>query len=251
MSMTQPDKNPPSVSDDVAALMASVGTEPVAGVLPFSDALAERVREEEKRRKEEAIRNARPGDKIEGCGVFIGTWAPVDNTGRKLGMTFNVFAAPWDLPDQDGRIATFTYNEALKSLAAMEKFHGFGCTGYADDEALYAALANDSYDGTWIIPPRELLDGLASGRETCRDNLYAYQDEGTLRNSFRTEPDITGSRDVYPYLYWTCTRDIWKENNRSAVDIRGNGGTMRDIDRIRGSVRLVRLELVSPGGCSA
>jgi len=180
---------------------------PVAASIlyPVSAAIAaEERRKEETRRKamEEALKNPTRAQEIAGHGIFIGTWQPAG-----LSLKFNVFAAKEDLTDEDGRKKTYIYDDTVKRIAALKKWHGFDGTNYANDKQLYKALKDGSYikgGSGWFIPPRELLTGTeANGPRGSRqgitqpDNLFDLKDKGALRGTF-CKGDVSG-------LYWSST----------------------------------------------
>ncbi len=54
-------------------------------------------------------------------GVYIGVWEPKDRTGKSLGKTFNIFAAPEDLTDDAGKKVLLTFNEAVQARGVLKK----------------------------------------------------------------------------------------------------------------------------------
>ncbi len=137
------------------------------------------------------------------ANFFIGTWRPKDLKGQSLGKIFNVFAAPQDLTDESGQKQTYTYKEVVIRLAQLKDWNGYDGTHYAGDKELYKALKEGSYNGGWIIPPRELLAGTdADGNKIHPDNLYTHKDTKTLKDSFcKNTADGYG----FPDWYWSST----------------------------------------------
>lgn len=154
--------------------------------------------------KEEAIKNTKPGDLIPGQGIYLGRYKPKDRNYVKLGKVFNVFAAPEDLP------AAMKYPDAVAYIAELKEWHGFDGTHYLNDGEIYAALKDGSYDGGWIIPPRELLFGTApdSGRGIREDNviqrdsLFYHQNTGAFKGTFKTSTPHDISNIEW---YWSST----------------------------------------------
>ena len=146
---------------------------------------------------------AEPGELIPGQGIFLGQYQPKDRTGNSLGKIFNVFAAPQDLPD------TMKYADLVKHIARLEAWHGFDGANYATDKEIYAALKDGSYNGGWIIPPRELLTGteadsargLRVGKVVQPDNLLRHKNKGAFKNTFKISTGSFGS----PVWYWSST----------------------------------------------
>jgi hypothetical protein len=155
--------------------------------------------------KIETIAKAGIGDAIEGEGIFVGRYSPKGRDGESLGKTFNVFAAPQNLPE------TMTYDDTVKYIAQLKSWNGFDGTNYATDREIYAALKDGSYNGGWIIPPRELLvgtepdgagEGVRPGAIIQPDNLFDYRDKGALKETFKAE----ASGDYrYPIWHWSST----------------------------------------------
>jgi len=169
---------------------------------PVSAAIAA----EELRKEKEALKNPTPGLEIPRHGIFIGTWQP-----QGLSQKFNAFAANEDLPKDS---YSQTYDDIIKYLAGLEGWHGHNGTNYATDKELYEALKNESYDGGWFIPPRELLTGNdAKGKRIQLNNLCDHKAKGALSGTFhKAFPKASGM------WYWSSTQnskkphDIWSVN---------------------------------------
>ena len=137
------------------------------------------------------------GQLVDGQGIFIGTWSPRDNEGNSLRKTFNIFAAPQDLP------GTNRYIEVVEHIAGLENWHGHDGADCQTEGELREALKDDSYNGGWVVPPRELLTGKDSkGNKVQADNLYAHKDKGALRGTFS---DVVMYRSDYSDWYWSST----------------------------------------------
>jgi len=154
--------------------------------IPAYDIEAAIIAEERQR-----IANAKPGDYLEGHGIFLCVWEPKDRDGNSLSQKFNVFAAPEDLQEH-GERSLHGYDITVRILAKTKNFYGFDGAAYENDIEIYAALRDGSYKGEWIIPPRELLTGTAADgspgiREsviTHMDNLYSSQQKGSFKDTF-------------------------------------------------------------------
>jgi hypothetical protein len=186
--------------DAVQALIAGVSAHnKESDITPVSAAM--------RAQKQERIKNAVPGNFIEGEGIFIGRYAPQDadgksTDGKSLGLVFNVFAAPEDLTDKDRNKETFRYHEAVRCIAGLKNWHGSDGADYHSDKEILEALKNGSYDGGWIIPPLELLAGRrAKGgwtEEIKVDNLYGLRNKSTLKGKFAAGDDD---------FYWSSTEE--------------------------------------------
>jgi hypothetical protein len=174
------------LSDDAETVKTSA-----AEILPISKEIAEEERLQEAARKkaeeEKALKNPQPGQMIAGQGVFLGQWQPKDRGGKSLGKIFNVFAAPQDLTGGIfGWKKTFKYVDAVKRIAKLKAWNGFDGTNYATDKELYQAIEDGSYDGGWLIPTRDILVGTdIDGNTTQPDNLFAHQNKGAFKGTFK------------------------------------------------------------------
>jgi hypothetical protein len=171
-------------------------------------------REMRAKRQDTALKNPEPG-RLTPQGVYLAQYTPKDRAGKSLGKVFNVFAAPQDLPD------TMKYVDAVKHIAKLKDWNGFDGTNYATDKEIYAALKDGSYNGGWIIPPRELLvgtepdgeSGVRKGKVIQPDNLFDHQNKGAFKGTFKTAAARDGSD--FPDWYWSSTErrddpsDVW------------------------------------------
>ena len=146
-----------------------------------------------------------PGQKMPDGTIYLGRYSPKDREGNSLSKTFNVFAAPEDLPK------TMSYVDTVKYIAQLKKWHGYDGEIYATDKDLYAAIKSGSYNGGWTIPTRELLigteadgpSGIRKGGVVRPDNLYDHREKGALKGTFCTEAVRDGSSSKQSY--WSCT----------------------------------------------
>jgi hypothetical protein len=157
-----------------------------------------------KQAEAEALKTPQIGQTVEGKGVYVGQWKPLDQNGKSLGKSFNVFAAPEDLTDESGKKLVATFKDTAKRITALKNWHGHDGGNFANDTALYECLADGSAVGKWFIPTRDLLVGNdLNGSKVQADNLYANKDKGDLKGTFTTSGQ-GGDRD-YPVWYWSCT----------------------------------------------
>lgn len=118
------------------------------------------------------------GELVEGEGIFIGQH-------QWLSKTFNVFAAPEDLPGKRSQPDT------VALVTGLTHWHGHGGTSYNSDKLFYTALETGNYAGGWIIPPINIL----------HDNFFNHRDQGALKDSIK----ITAA-DEQP-TYYSSTPD--------------------------------------------
>ena len=155
------------------------------------------------------FKNLQPGQMIEGEGIFLegiflGCYKPDDRDGNSLGKTFNVLAAPQDLPDM------MTYIETVKYVAELKNWYGFDGANYTTDKDIYAALKDGSYNGGWIVPSRVLLagtehdgkSGICKGKVIQLDNLLDHHNKGAFKGTFKTAATRASG---YPDWYWSST----------------------------------------------
>ena len=174
-----------------------------------------------------------PGQKMPDGTIYLGRYSPKDREGNSLSKTFNVFAAPEDLPKM------MTYLDTVKYIAGLKNWNGYDGTNYANDKEIYAALKNKTYRGGWIIPTRDILDGKNVDFEnTTPDNLCAHKDKGAFKGTFKTAV-TSGSTCSLSYLSST----EHSEYSNGVCDIRLLDGSYdwNYKDSFALSCRLVRL----------
>lgn len=188
--------------------------------------------------------NLKPGDLVADQGIYLGKYSPIDRDGISLGKTFNVFAAPQDLPER------MTYVDTVKFIAELVDWYGFNGTNYPTDKEIYAALNDGSYDGGWIIPTRELLVGTApdsaevirsagkggipQGEVIQPDNLFDHQNIGAFKGTVGTDPANCS-------WYWTSTERRGEPSSVFSVWIRDGVERFNHKDTFLMRCRLVRL----------
>src|SRR5580658_1782334 len=97
------------------------------------------------------------GEKIEGKGIYIGQWQPKDRTGKSLGKTFALYAAPEDLTDETGKKLTATFRDTANRMTTLKNWHGHDGGDFTNDATIIQGLAHGSAVGKWFIPTKELL----------------------------------------------------------------------------------------------
>ncbi len=144
------------------------------------------------------------GNMVEGEGIFLCQWRPKDRGGRSLRKTYNVFAAPEDLKDEQGNYSLSTYTDTRTHIAILENWHGYKGRPYVDDMYLYEDLKDDLYHGEWIIPPMDLLYGRDpyTAFPELEHNLVKDQVTGAFNGSFAKSHYNTLS---YAW-YWSSTK---------------------------------------------
>jgi hypothetical protein len=184
---------------------------------PVSDAMRiQRQREEEERQAEmEALLKSDDpsslvGQTIAGQGVFIGRFTLQSRWDKNDGTrVFNLFAAPTDLLDDDGRQSELTYDEAQERVANLTGWNGHDGKDYGDGEGIKTALRGDYYEGNWFIPIYEMLHG---GRMTIDPyppplpgSLYAQRGTGDLKGTFQ---QAVHGENFYSDVYWSSTQSL-------------------------------------------
>lgn len=144
------------------------------------------------------------GQLVEGKGIYVGIWRPVDREGHKLNGEFNLFAAPQDTcyltNTKSGKLAT--YDDDIQRIAGLQDICGHDGTMLANDTAIYEAVRVGDHAALakWHMPARELVDGRnVDDNKIQEDNLYAHKDKGALRGTFANK---AGSGHN---LYWTAS----------------------------------------------
>ena len=184
-------------------------------------------------RRREALKNPQPGQLMPDGTVYLGKYSPKDRDGNSLSKTFNVFAAPEDLPEP------MKYVDAVKHIAKLKDWHGYDGTNYAADKELYAAIKSGSYNGGWIIPTSDILRGNdVDGKATTPDNLYAHKDTGALKGTFRM---AASSSFGWLDWYWSFTELRIYSANVAFVRFSNGNEVWGPKDSGRMSCRPVRL----------
>ena len=142
------------------------------------------------------------GQLMSGKGIYLGTWEPVDTSGRSLGQIFNVFAAPHDLKNNKNKNALLTYKAARWRVASIKRLLGHDGMDLIDDANLYDILKSGNYKGEWFIPPVEILYGFTRTGDRQKDSFANHADKGWFRGSFNAQ---TKWKEAIPGYYWSCT----------------------------------------------
>jgi hypothetical protein len=134
-------------------------------------------------------------------GIYIGTWEPQDNSGRTLGRTFDLYAAPEDIRNGSGNLL-MPFNEAVRHVAGLRNYHGHDGGDFANEKAILEAVRNDPAAlGKWFIPTKEILHGRnVKGEKIQAANLYDSRNTGDFKNTF-----VTKSGSGYARWYWSLT----------------------------------------------
>ena len=160
------------------------------------------------------------GQTIQGEGVFLGRWELRNEEGKSLGRVFNVFAAPEDLTDENGVPATRTLSATFAYLSGLKNWHGHDGSKFTKESDLRSALLEETYDGGWIVPPLELVNGEDLKENHVQpDNMMVHKDKGDLKGTFTDDYYNAGLRH---YWYWSMTAE--PEEADRAADIRFTDG---------------------------
>ncbi len=69
-------------------------------------------------------------------------------------------------------------------MASLKNWHGHDGGDFANDTAIYKALADGSYHGAWFIPTKDILHGQdMNGKDTGMQGLYQRRDTGDFKGS--------------------------------------------------------------------
>ncbi len=176
------------------------------------------------------------GQKMPDGTIYLGQYSPKDRDGKSLSKTFNVYAAPEDLPE------TMKYVDAVKHIAKLKKWNGYDGTNYATDKELYAAIKSGTYNGGWIIPTRDILDGKdVDGKDTTPDNILAHKDKGAFKEAKHAFKTAASSGSDFPDWYWSSTENRDDLSFVWVVRLSFGNGVWGRKDDVRLSCRPVRL----------
>jgi len=239
----------PTVSDAIAALFDTASSDAASSLKVLPNAARLYAEEQARLKAEEELYNTLNGNDpssligqiIGDKGVYFGRYEPVGSNGNSLGKIFNLFAAPQDLPE------TLQYADAVKYITTLKNWHGHDGTNYAIDKDFHEALEDGRYDGGWIMPPRELLDGTkANGLEdgvrkkiVQPDNLVDHRNTGLFKNTF-----IARAGEARLKWYWSSSELETHHFVWFTDFLNGNGGYLEKDDNGPLGCRPVRLEPV-------
>lgn len=211
-------------------------------IFPVSAELHAKEEAHRKALAENPCLDAQPGDLVpELGGVFVGPYMPVDSEGKKLGQIFNVIAAREDLP-LPGRCSD--YAKTVDYIRSRDNLDGYHGEAFETDTELVAALKGGSYNGGWVIPPRELLDGCnANGIRKKNNSLYTLRNTGGLTDTFSTKSSIFSGGATN--LYTSCS-EMPGDPGYSVVNFSTGEKSWHTHNLAPFNVRLVRLIPVKP-----
>jgi len=177
------------------------------------------------------FRRAHPliGDMVDGKGVLIGTWRLTGSQGKNLSAEFNAYAAPSDLADEQGHRLMLDDAATNKYVANLKNFHGHDGETYLDETAFREAIISGKYKGGWIVPTQDLV----------KKNLYAYRNEGALKNTFNTE----AAQNSTASHYRTCSKFPVYFMSLTSLVVFATGEQALSVPPAAMPCRLIRLEL--------
>jgi hypothetical protein len=187
------------------------------------------------------------GQLVGGKGIYIGEWKPTDSNGRSLNKTFDLYAAPEDIRQDNGDnlLMTFnnllmTFNNAVKHVAGLQNWHGHNGGDLKNEKAVMKAVRNNPEAlGSWFIPTKEMLHGRNTNGDTVQnDNLYAHREKMPSGGEFV----ITDNGSGNARWYWSCTERPGNSSYVYVVNFRYGYGHWNPKDT-KLSVRPVRAEL--------
>ena len=170
------------------------------------------------------------GQMVKGKGVYVGAWEPKDCDDQSLGKTFDLYAAPQDVVDAQGKKILLTFNDAAAHVAGLNKWHGYDGADLRNDTAVYDAIREGRLEELekWFIPTRDVVDA----------NLYQNKDKGALKDTFTDKRGSDGAR-----WYWSCTEHPGYSSDVCSVDFTGGDVGWDVKDDFKLSTRPVRAEL--------
>ena len=170
------------------------------------------------------------GQMVEGKGVYVGAWEPKDRNDQSLGKTFDLYAAPQDVVDSQGKKILLTFNDAAAHVAGLDNWHGYDGAELRNDTAIYDAIREGRLEELekWFIPTRDVV----------KANFYQNKDKGNLKGTFT---DKRGSDDAR--WYWSCTERPDDSSIVYNVDFTDGDDVWHGKDYYELSTRPVRAEL--------
>lgn len=145
-----------------------------------------------------------PGQPVRGKGVYLGVWEPQDQEGRTLGKIFDLYAAPENFLQPNGRSLLMTFNDAVDHVAGLKNFHGHDGARVASEKAVLEAVrSNPEALAKWFIPTKEILHGETVGGDKIQPaNLYDSRKIGAFK---KTLIPFEGSSSKPARFLLSCT----------------------------------------------
>jgi hypothetical protein len=182
------------------------------------------------------------GQFYEGRGVYMGQMQPKNRNGRRIGKTYNLFAAKNDIKSQSGGYLMQNFKNMVREVAAVRGLHDHDGASVADVTALIRGLKDGSLEGKWVIPPLEWLLGKNVNHGASQTpSLYALRNTRAFADTFVTKPSVHPFRSP---LYW-CLADH-RDGQSILLGARFSDGNYISFGRefLRMSCRPCRVELV-------
>lgn len=205
-----------------------------------------------RRKQSQACPIPQKGQWVQGKGIYVGVWAPVDFRGKSLGKVFDLYAAPEDLKSDDGSNLLLPFNKAVKHVASLRNWNGHDGGKFKNEQAVIKAAQDDPEAlKHWFIPSLEIINGidLKPGKMRDYNTLLAIRDKMPCESSrFVSNGNSSYSNKLLhnDAWYWSCTENLGDRSLTYIVNIM-NLHTESYLRKYAGySVRPVRAELRQP-----
>lgn len=182
------------------------------------------------------------GERVDGKGIYFGTWSPRDTNGQRLNQIFDVYAAPQDLTDKKGKKLLMNFDAASKYVSGLQDWHGHNGSGLQTEQAIHESIRARNFEelGKWFIPPIDLINGQnGKGRNVSLHNLKKYKDHGALKGSFTI---LSSSSNNSKWYFSSTGYDNYDFAVRCAIIPDGTKASWLTKDSFELSTRLVRAE---------
>jgi hypothetical protein len=181
------------------------------------------------------------GQLVEGKGIYMGEWKPTDSNDRSLNKTFDLYAAPEDIRQDNGDNLLMTFNNAVRHVAGLQNWHGHNGGDFKNEKDVMKAVRNNPGAlGSWFIPTKEMLHGRnTNGDRVQSDNLYAHRERMPSGGEFVTINNGSGNAR----WYWSCTEHPDVSSIVCDVNFTDGDGDWDGKDNYKLSTRSVRAEL--------
>lgn len=167
------------------------------------------------------------GKYVKDKGIYMGIWKAKNEDGKSLNRTFNLYAAPEDLPKR------LTFDNAIDYVSELDNYFGYRGLAIENQYELYKIVEKSPEKlSNWFIPTIEILNGTDThGRQAQSPNFRMLHDTGDFKETFNLHDNN---------WYWSITRKNDQAANTSMLSASCDWNNIYYIDS---SVRLVRAEL--------
>jgi hypothetical protein len=207
-----------NMADDKSEIVFPIGNEIVRNIL---EEISEGT-------SEGGLNKNHIGINIDGKGIYIGSYMPFGE-GVRQDSIFDIFSAPEDLFDVNGKSLVQSFAEAMQYVGELENYHGYDGAYYKEASDIIRAMMSGRYNGEWFVPTKKIL----------KDQLYINRNAGELSNTFNRGGGLKGAMRWYRSSSVSVNDPdfVWAQRFTDS-----GGSSWVKHDEVELSLRLVRAE---------